>query len=795
MAGVPRTASPSSNYDSRLIARHRRTRGRQFLPVLLLWAVGCWSPPQLMNTEPQTFDGADELAVYDQASMQIETPPEDLSRSGDLLTTAPPVDITQASPEDFREMKLSEAVQLALSHARILRDLGGLVLRSPSSTTTVLDPAIQDSDPRFGVEAALSAFDASFAASTFAEKNDRQLNNTFFGGGTRNLKQDAGVYQTQLSKTGATGTQYILRNNVDYDANNAPGNLFPSIWNVNVEAEFRHPLLQGGGLEFNRIAGPGSSEGLANGVLIARINSDVSLADFEIGVTQFVSDVENAYWDLYYAYRDLDAKIKARDSSLQAWRRIQTKLETGRRGGEKDKEAQAREQYFRLEEEVQNALSGRLIEGTRSNNGSSGGTFRGTGGVYVAERRLRLMMGLEINDGQIIRPITEPGLANVEFDWESTLAETLTRRPELRRQKWLVKRRELELQASKNFLKPQLDAVGRWRWRGLGRDLIRQNTEKPDPTASPTLPRNVLKGDSNNAFESLFDGEFQEWQVGVELTIPLGFRRAHANVRNAELRLARERTVLRAQEREIVHNLSNAIAEKRRAYKSMQISFNRRLAAKTQFEALDAQFKDDRLENQELLMSAQRRLAEAEAAYFKALVEFSLSVKNVHYEKGSLLDFNEVYLAEGESPLAAYNQAEGRRQLRSDIGWLKSLFSNAPVVTEGMYPQLIQASPLESSEQLPAVPEPSEDAGKTTLQFEDMQTTPAPGADFEPPVGSVILPAASRLPSRDQDVLPAVIGREVNFENASSIQRTAIDRAADEPEELNLDGLDLEIRE
>ena len=33
--------------------------------------------------------------------------------------------------------------------------------------------------------------------------------------------------------------------------------------------------------------------------------TDISLADFEIGLRDFVSNVENAYWDLYFAYRNL----------------------------------------------------------------------------------------------------------------------------------------------------------------------------------------------------------------------------------------------------------------------------------------------------------------------------------------------------------------------------------------------------------------------------------------------------------------------------------------------------------
>ena len=110
--------------------------------------------------------------------------------------------------------------------------------------------------------------------------------------------------------------------------------------------------------------------------MIARVNTDISLAEFELGVRNLISNVENAYWDLYFAYRDLHAKIVARDSALETWRQIHALYVTGRRGGEADKEAQARDQYYYFQAEVEDALTGRLFDGTRTNNGSSGGTFR-----------------------------------------------------------------------------------------------------------------------------------------------------------------------------------------------------------------------------------------------------------------------------------------------------------------------------------------------------------------------------------------------------------------------------------
>ncbi|MGH7129746.1 MAG: TolC family protein, partial [Planctomycetaceae bacterium] len=353
----------------------------------------------------------------------------------------PPLTLSEyqaLAPNDYWNLTLHEAIQAALVNSKVLRDLGATVLDAPANTETIHGPAIRETDPQFGIEGALAAFDADFSTSAFFENNDRALNNTFLGGGTRTLQQDLNVYQTQLRKQAATGTEFFLRSNVEYDSNNAPGNRFFSAYTSILEAEARQPLLQGAGVDYNRIAGPNAVPGVYNGVLIARINTDIELADFELALRDYISNVENAYWDLYFAYRDLDAKIDAREYALITWRKIYPQAKLGQLGG--DLEARAREQYYAFDVEVQNALAGRLLEGTRTDNGSSGGTFRGTGGVLVAERRLRLLMGVPISDGRLIRPCDEPIMAHVLFSWEQIVEEALTRRGELIRQRAQVKR-------------------------------------------------------------------------------------------------------------------------------------------------------------------------------------------------------------------------------------------------------------------------------------------------------------------------------------------------------------------
>lgn len=606
----------------------------------LLAVCGCRTEQHKVRFSP--------AADYSAASLTIEHPDLDACLDIPPPAEAPPLGIAADGPREYWDLELDEALRIALTNSKVLADIGGVLLRAPDSAGTVYGPALQETDPRYGVEAALSAFDAEFSASAFFEGNDRALNNEYTGGGTRLLVQDAAVFQAQLSKRTATGAEIALRKYIDYDSNNAPGNAYPSVWNANPELEVRVPLLQGAGAEFNRIAGPSQTPGLYNGVLIARVNTDISLADFEKSVCDYSSNVENAYWDLYFAYRDLDSKIIARDAALETWRRIRALYEAERVGGEAEKEAQAREQYFRFQEEVQDALTGRLVEGTHTYNGSPPGTFRGSGGVHVSERRLRLLMGVAINDGRLIRPIDEPPVAPVRFDWYQVVSEALSRRPEVRQQKWRIKLRQLEWTASRNFLLPQLDVVGRYRWRGFGDDLINPDSEG--------LPR------FDNAYQTLMSGDFQEWQLGVEMTVPIGERRAHVAMRHAEVNLAREQAILREQQRQVLHDLSNGVAEMQRAEEVTRTSFNRRVAAAQQLAAVQAAYDADKAPLDQVL-DAQRRMADADSRHHRARVEQAIAVKNVHFEKGTLLDHYHIYLAEGGWPRLAYHDAAQREAL------------------------------------------------------------------------------------------------------------------------------------
>ena len=627
------------------IRRGKVVAARRFDPVLIaILCVSCvcqgchfpHSRAAIIDEDDYYHHSADRVVA--ELAQQMESPDTSLPDFDLAAATPEPRTIDSALPDEsqYWDLSLQDVLHFGLMNSRVLNDLGGTILRNPDAVPSNVMSAIVQSDPRFGIEGALSAFDTRLNFSTNLENNDRALNNLFLSGGNtgRTFTQTLEVSRAELLKRTVSGGQIALRKVTEYDRNTAPSNLFPAAWTTYYEAEARQSLLQGAGMQFNRIAGPYAQPGYYNGVKIARVNADMSQAEFDIGLRDYLSNLENAYWDLHFAYRDLEGKLELRDMALDIYQRYEP------RSGDKEAKyrlAQIREQYYRFQEDVQNALTGRRVEGTRTNNGSMPGTFRGTSGVYVAERRLRLVMGVPTSEPRLIRPIDEAVLVPTIPNWDLAKADALSRRPELARQRFKINRSELELTASRNYLKPTLDVVARYRYRGFGENLIGY-----DNNVNSTIPAQRFE----NAYADLVNGKFQESQLGLEFSMPIGYRQGHAAVAQAEFRLSRERAILHEQERQIVHDVGNALADQRRSFEVAKTASERRAAAAEYMEGIrDKVLLRDQFELGDLdqWLEAQRRYAEADSQYHLALADHQIALKNLNYERGSLLEYCNVH--------------------------------------------------------------------------------------------------------------------------------------------------------
>ncbi|MEM9367778.1 MAG: TolC family protein [Planctomycetota bacterium] len=639
---------------------YMRTAAYLQLGLTVLMAVGC------TPTQPFFLNESPDLQYYLSQATQIEYPDVDVQSLPDTVETLPPLTIGNHDYQ-FWNLTLEEAVAMALQNAKFFITTSGIaetrqnvadqfISGTADQFGSIYDIAIQQSTtqsvpltvdgngnrvlPRGvlrasqvgGIEDALAEFDAQSSGFLNYSNTDRPANSTIAA-----TQSDDFTSQSAISKRIVTGGVATLRHNLTYGKNNlleivGPGSALRNVdsdYTVTVEAQVQHPLMRNRGTLVNRIP-----------VVLASLNEDISISEFEIQVRNLVRDVEVAYWDLYVAYRAVSTSIIGRNSAIVTAQFAKLALENGT--GTRQEVSQSVEQFYQFRSLLEAALAGSNVQGNER--------F----GVYGSERRLRELLGISPTDGRLIRPIDEPTLARVEFDWHESIAQTLYLSPELRQTKSRIKQSELELVSAKNQILPEVNLSLLYRWVGVGDHL-----GPPGGTGvQPLLP-------NSSALETLTGGDFQEGSIRLDITpAAFGARRELARIRGAKLRLAREKVNLQEKERLAVSRLSEAVAKTATHYQQVQSNAQRWQAAEQEVEARLAEFKGGRSPVNVVLQSQQRR-AQAQIDYYRALGEYNKSINYVDFLKGTLLPNNNIVVQEGVWNSKAYWDALERARERS----------------------------------------------------------------------------------------------------------------------------------
>ena len=679
--------------------------------VMSLSVVGCHTPKTLH------YFGEADLQHYHNQALSVQYPNVVNPTPEEVTYSQKPRTVKDRSEDEVWDLSLMEAVHTAIANNKIIRTRSGegQLLANPTNSPSIYDPALRSSGFLFGnrgVEAALADFDAQFSTSMVWGRNEQVSNALFTSGSVPPgfvSTSETGQFQSQLSKTIATGGNFALSHNWNYLGSNSPGLLFPSSYNGNLAFSYTQPLWAGAGVEYTRIAGParpglGGLIGVGQGVTISRINEDISVADFESAVITMLRDVEELYWDLYLAYRQYDAEVANRDSALRSWREIKAKMEVGASGGNAAAEAQARENYFETRSRVENSLAA----------------------IYRNENDFRRLLGLPVNDGRVIRPSDDPLRAEYAVSWESSLAEALNKRVELRRQKWQVKSLELQSIAAENAANPQLNFVSGYQVNGFGNDLLQYDSG--DGTTADGY---------DSAYSSLTRGDQTGWTLGLQFAVPIGLRTARAPLENIRLQLVKARAGLAAQELDISHDLADAIQRIDQAYMTARTNFDRRVASERRVQATQAEYEAGvRDATLDLVLRAQASKAAAEIAYFTSLVEYNKAIVALNVQRGSLLDINNVSLTEQAWTPDAQSEALRRAWARSYAKPAKHLESQ-PADFSSPVPYL----KTDLFHGVPADPGPgSPTPNMTSENYEDSVVPPLPAGD-EAPIAPLVEPA------------------------------------------------------
>jgi len=657
------------------------------------------------NQPAVRYLGEGDNRYYRAAATEIDYPLVADNPPEELTAASPPRTIRDLERTEVRDLTLAEAVHIALQNSEIIRRYGefltpsNMLLQSPNAVPSVFDPAIQESGVLFGgrgVEAALSDFDASLTSNLVFGRNENIQNLP----GAPTLVQETAEYNAALQKTFANGGVVTLNHSIDYLWSNNPATLFDSAYSGNIGMFYQQPLLAGAGTQFTRTAGPiarsfGGITGVSQGVLIARINNDLSIADFEESVQQLLFDVETAYWDLYLAYRQFDTATVARNAAMDTWRL------TSRQAGEvliAAEEAQARSALYIAEAATETAQSN----------------------VYTTETAFRRLLGMSVNDGTVIRPVDEPVSAEVVPDWYASITEALSRRVDLRRQKWNIKSLELQLAAAEDLTQPRLDFIGGYQVNAFGDDLLNYS--------GPAI---------NSYGQTLAAGNQTGWNLGLQMNWPIGLRSAHAQARNYELRLLKAQKVLALAELDVGHELAASFQELARSYATMRSGYQAYVAAEENVQGLLPRVLTE--DTVDVILRAYQRRAEAELAFYRNLVDYSKALAALQWRMGTILDYNSVAVAEGPWDPAAYYDANRNADARAHAFRARHLKSvppdfatDAPAGRSVMFTNEAAAKakmvPQPDGDQPYYAPPATEEPGETVPPATDGEAPPPPPA-------------------------------------------------------------------
>jgi hypothetical protein len=154
---------------------------------------------------------------------------------------------------------------------------------------------------------------------------------------------------------------------------------------------------------------------------------------------------------------------------------------------------------------------------------------------------------------------------------------------------------------------------------------------------------------------NFIQNNFNSWQLGLRLDMPLGFRDANALVRQAQLNLYRSYYQLADTERKAIEFL---VSQYRRVLETNELIRVRRAQRidLEKFVALEVQFRQigDPKATYETtilnLIQAQRDLANATAQEFQAIADYNISLASLEFAIGTIQRYNNVTVADGPLP-------------------------------------------------------------------------------------------------------------------------------------------------
>lgn len=414
----------------------------------------------------------------------------------------------------------------------------------------------------------------SISASTGQTQSTRatvDANGRIIGNNTRSDLDDARVSLTQRTPLGTTLTGSSRLNRIDRNPDTF-GTLDPA-FDSDIALIVRQPLLRGAGTSINNAA-----------LERARFGSERARADFTARVFTVVRDVEIAYANLALAREQVGLRAFSLDVRKRLLEENQARRDTG---VATDLEV--------LQAEVGVATAARDLLLARQT-------------ARDREDDLLRLLGHE-NFEHPVGPVALAPADKPTVDLANSLQRARANSPEYYSALAAIRQQEIDLRTARNNRLPQLDLQA-----GAGYS-----------STDPTL---------REAGSGLWDGEGYDWQVGLSLSFPWGFRQERARIVQARAGRDREEIRLAQVEQDIVVSVRSAVRALETGVENLRLSSLTVQLREREFEVEKARY-DNGLSTFRRVQETQDDLDQARVAELQARVNLRSALADLDRLEGT----------------------------------------------------------------------------------------------------------------------------------------------------------------
>ncbi|MGA2361596.1 MAG: TolC family protein [Candidatus Aminicenantales bacterium] len=354
-------------------------------------------------------------------------------------------------------------------------------------------------------------------------------------------------------------------------------------------------------------------------IIVAQYSLDISRSQFKTTLINTVYSVEAAYWNLVYSIENLKALQQSLDLGRDLLAKTKKEVEVGQKAPIEVLNAEAT--VARREADILQAEA--MVRRSRDQLG----TLLNLGADEGAK-------------GRLVVPADKPTLKPLQITYEEALQKAMARRPELESAKYAVDTKHINFAVARNQLLPQLDLKLSKGSPGIAGDKIIYQDNNPF-----LAPIGVEKGNPSQALRDAFKFLYNNWSVGLTLSIPFGDMVGRANYAYARLDLEQSQARLKNEEQQIALEVSDAVLSLETASKSVDAY---RVARELAEKQLDAEMKklSVGLSTNYFVLTYQDALSSARSLELKALVDYNVAMANIAKVTGSTLETRNITLSD-----------------------------------------------------------------------------------------------------------------------------------------------------